>query len=127
MIVLRQNEYISRRSEAKIVIKKKDPEKEKYNTHKEGKGIIYVTSERIIFEDNLQGIIFQLGKDNISSYRIIEEFPNKKIRINFAVDKNSVNGLADITCKDCSELMESIDSFLSQSNNTFNKLLVNSI
>ncbi|MEM2855663.1 MAG: hypothetical protein QW416_00965 [Candidatus Nitrosocaldaceae archaeon] len=124
MIVLHKGEYINKRKEARITIKKKDFEKEKYILYKEGKGTIYVTDQRIVFEDALEGIIFQLTRENISSYRVIEEFLEKKVRINFIADKNNTNGLVEITCKDCSDLITSIDSFIAPSNSIKEELLI---
>ncbi len=85
MLVLDDNEYIIREVNAKCKI-----------NNKSGKGTLYLTNNRMVFEDNKEGIILQLAYNQILAYRLSKGF-SKKISIDFMRDDKY---LLEIRCND---------------------------
>ncbi|GIU71985.1 MAG: hypothetical protein KatS3mg003_1464 [Candidatus Nitrosocaldaceae archaeon] len=93
MLVLNDNEYIIKQVNAKCKI-----------NDRRYKGILYLTNNRMVFEDNKEGIILQLAYNQILAYRLIKGF-SKKISIDF-VDDNKY--LLEIRCNDIDNIFNDI-------------------
>ena len=78
MIVLYPNEQILFQKEAKINLRVKLG-KGKI----EGKGILYITNMRIVFEDNRMGILTQFALNEMHGYRKIKGFFSEKLSIDY--------------------------------------------
>ncbi|GIU72389.1 MAG: hypothetical protein KatS3mg003_1868 [Candidatus Nitrosocaldaceae archaeon] len=93
MLVLNDNEYIIKEVNAKCKI-----------NDRSYKGILYLTNNRMVFEDNKEGIILQLAYNQILAYRLIKGF-SKKISIDF-IDDNKY--LLEIRCNDIDNIFNDI-------------------
>jgi hypothetical protein len=78
MIVLYPNEQILYQKEARLKLSVK-LSKEKV----EGKGTLYITNMRIVFEDYRQGILIQFTPSEILAYRKVKGLWNEKLCIDF--------------------------------------------
>jgi hypothetical protein len=78
MIVLYPNEQILYQKEARLKLSVK-LSKEKV----EGKGTLYITNMRIVFEDYRQGILTQFTPSEILAYRKVKGLWNEKLCIDF--------------------------------------------
>jgi hypothetical protein len=78
MIVLYPNEQILYQKEARLKLSVK-LSKEKI----EGKGTLYITNMRIVFEDYRQGILTQFTPSEILAYRKVKGLWNEKLCIDF--------------------------------------------
>jgi hypothetical protein len=93
MLVLNDNEYIIREVNAKCKI-----------NDRSYKGMLYLTNNRMVFEDNDKGIILQLAYNQILAYRLIKGLI-KKISIDFIDDDKY---LLEIRCDDIDNIFNDI-------------------
>jgi hypothetical protein len=103
MLVLNANEYLIKQIDSKCKI---------HNSNISGKGILYITNNRIVFEDNKKGIILQLTYNEIIAYRL-DKGLKKKISIDFMRGNRY---LLEIKCNDIDNIFNDIKRMIDNYN-----------
>ena len=118
MIVLYPNEQILYQKEARLKLSVK-LSKEKV----EGKGTLYITNMRIVFEDYRQGILIQFTPSEILAYRKVKGLWNEKLCIDFLRNGMKNVMVAEFEFKGVDDAYKLL-SMLTNNSNTSNNAIV---
>jgi len=122
VIVLYPNEQILFQKEAKITIRVKLG-KGKI----EGKGILYITNMRIVFEDNRMGILTQFALNEMHGYRKIKGFFSEKLSIDYQRSHSKDVLVAELEMKDVNTAHSLLDALSGNAvvigNNNYNMMI----
>jgi len=118
MIVLYPNEQILYQKEARLKLSVK-LSKEKV----EGKGTLYITNMRIVFEDYRQGILIQFTPSEILAYRKVKGLWNEKLCIDFLRNGMKNVMVAEFEFKGVEDAYKLL-SMLTNNNNTSNNTVI---
>ncbi|MEM4323848.1 MAG: hypothetical protein QW776_02920 [Candidatus Nitrosocaldus sp.] len=105
MIILALNEKILLEEDSTITIKYKPKGVEK------GKGIFYITTLRLVFEDKKKGIMMQVSAKELQAYRINKGLIGKG-KLALDVEKTNILATVEIEVKDLSEAEKALKRFL---------------
>ncbi|MEM4318041.1 MAG: hypothetical protein QW776_06760 [Candidatus Nitrosocaldus sp.] len=105
MIILALNEKILLEEDSTITIKYKPKGVEK------GKGIFYITTLRLVFEDKKKGIMMQVSPKELQAYRINKGLIGKG-KLALDVEKTNILATVEIEVKDLKEAEKALKRFL---------------
>lgn len=124
MIVLSPNEKILLEGNSSITIKYKPKGEEK------GKGIFYITTFRLVFENTKKGIMMQVfpSKYELQAYRISKSLLGREklvLDIEKRVEDKSILALIEIEMKNLKEVEKALKVLLNASNYNMNEESMN--